>query len=143
MTEKELRRLTRSDLLEMLLSLSKENEKLKMQLEQANKQLEDRQIAIEKSGSLAEAALHLNGMFEAAQAACEQYIQNMRLRCERQDQICSQMERITQEKCNQLLARAKNEASACLAEAHQNAREQKENYAWLRELMQNDPTKQG
>ena len=34
-------------------------------------------IAIEKAGSLAEAALQLNSVFEAAQNACAQYTQNI------------------------------------------------------------------
>lgn len=77
MTEKDLKRLSRKDLLEMLLELSRENEQLR-------KQLEDRTIQIEKSGSLAEAALRLNGLFEATQAACEQYTLNIRQRMEQE-----------------------------------------------------------
>ena len=81
MTTKELKRLRRSDLLEMLLELSKENQTLRRQLAEAEKKLEDRTIMIEQSGSLAEAALRLNRIFEDAQAACEQYEQNVRQRC--------------------------------------------------------------
>lgn len=81
MTPKELRRLRRSDLMEMLLELSKENLQLRQELEEARRQLEDRTIAIAECGSLAEAALRLNGIFEAAQAACAQYEENLRLRC--------------------------------------------------------------
>lgn len=72
MTPKELRRLRRSDLMEMLLQLSKENLQLRQDLEDAHRQLEEKQIKIEEAGSLAEAALRLNGIFEAAQAACDQ-----------------------------------------------------------------------
>ena len=82
MTPKELRRLRRSDLMEMLLELSKENLQLRQELEEARQQLRDRTIAIEECGSLAEAALRLNGIFEAAQAACAQYEENLRLRCQ-------------------------------------------------------------
>ena len=85
MTAKELKRLRRSDLLEMLLELSKENQTLRKQLAEAEKKLEDRRIMIEQSGSLAEAALRLNRIFEDAQAACEQYEQNIRLRCEQME----------------------------------------------------------
>lgn len=115
MTAKELKRLSRSDLLEMLLALRKENEQLREQLELAQKQLENRRIEIEKSGSLAEAALRLNGIFEAAQAACEQYTENMRQRSEQQ-------ERETKAKCDALLEQAEKQAG---------------NYAWLTELMDN------
>ena len=82
MTQKELRRLRRSDLMEMLLELSKENLQLRQELEESNRQLRDRTIRIEEAGSLAEAALLLNGVFEAAQAACQQYEENLRMRCQ-------------------------------------------------------------
>lgn len=81
MTAKELKRLRRSDLMELLLELSKENLQLREQLQEAEKKLQDRQILIGQSGSLAEAALRLNRVFEDAQAACEQYEHNVRMRC--------------------------------------------------------------
>lgn len=86
MNAKELRRLRRSDLMEMLLQLSKENLQLRQELEEANRKLHDRQLTIESSGSLADAALRLCGVFEAAQAACALYEENIRLRCQEQDQ---------------------------------------------------------
>lgn len=104
MTAKELKRLSRSDLLEMLLALRKENDQLRTQLAQAQKQLENRRIQIDNSGSIADAALCLNGVFEAAQAACEQYIFNVR-------QKCTEMERQTQEKCVALLSQAEEQSS--------------------------------
>lgn len=82
MTAKELKRLRRSDLMEMLLELSKENAALRGQLKEAERKLQERQILIDECGSLAEAALRLNRIFEDAQAACEQYEQNVRLRCQ-------------------------------------------------------------
>ncbi len=97
MTAKELKRLRRSDLMEMLLELSKENAELRKQLQKAEHKLMDRQIAIEESGSLAEAALRLNRIFEDAQAACEQYKQNVRQRCE-------QMEATTRSRCAAMAA---------------------------------------
>ena len=57
MTEKELKRLSRSELLEMLIGQMEENEKLKIELEQAREQVNSRQIAIDRAGSIAEAAL--------------------------------------------------------------------------------------
>lgn len=81
MTPKELRRLRRSDLMEMLLQLSKENLQLHQDLEDARQQLQEKHIIIEEAGSLADAVLRLNGIFEAAQAACDQYEENIRIRC--------------------------------------------------------------
>ena len=77
MTEKELRRLSRAELLEMLLAQTEENRQLKRELQEAREALTDRKIAIEESGSMAEAALRLNGVFEAADQAVRQYLENM------------------------------------------------------------------
>ena len=78
MTEKELRRLSRMDLLEMLLEQSKEVERLQQELAEARQQLEERRIMTEEAGSIAEAALRINRVFEAAQAAADQYLENIR-----------------------------------------------------------------
>lgn len=84
MTDRELRKLSRADLLELLLKESKENEKLRMELEQAKEQLASRKIQIDTAGSIAEAALRLNGVFEAAQQAAAQYVENVRRIAEEQ-----------------------------------------------------------
>lgn len=78
MTDKELRRLSRAELLEMLLEQMEINEDLNRQLEEAEAALEERRIAIEQAGTLAEAALTLNGVFEAADRAARQYLDNIR-----------------------------------------------------------------
>ena len=78
MTEKELRRLSRMDLLEMLLEQSKEVERLQQELAEARQQLEERRIMTEEAGSIAEAALRINRVFEAAQEAADQYLENIR-----------------------------------------------------------------
>ena len=96
MDEKTLRRLSRRDLLEMLLELSKENEKLRQINEGLEARLQDRTITMLKAESLAEAALQLNGVFEAAQNACDQYIFNTQMRCRK-------MEEETRIKCGQML----------------------------------------
>ncbi|MDO5785622.1 MAG: DNA repair protein [Eubacteriales bacterium] len=78
MTDQELRKLSRADLLELLLRQSKENEQLREQLKQAQEQLASREIKIDNAGSIAEAALQLNGVFEAAEQAAAQYLENVR-----------------------------------------------------------------
>lgn len=78
MTDQELRRLSRSELLEMLVEQMKENEELKLKLKRAQMKLRNRQIAINEAGSIAEAALKLNEVFEAADKAAKQYLDNVR-----------------------------------------------------------------
>ena len=78
MTDRELRRLRRAELLEMLIAETEENARLREELAQARSALADRRILMEKSGSIAEAALRLNGIFEAADRAAQQYLQSVR-----------------------------------------------------------------
>ena len=78
MTEKELRRLSRRELLEMLITRTMENERLTEELQQARKELSDRKFIQERAGSMAEAALQLNGVFEAADRAAKQYLETIR-----------------------------------------------------------------
>jgi hypothetical protein len=78
MTEKELHKLKRAELLEMMLAQSREIEVLRARIEELETKLADREIRIRESGSIAEAALKLNGIFEAAQAAADQYLENIR-----------------------------------------------------------------
>ena len=74
MTDKELQRLRRSELLEILLAQQKQIDSLKKELAEAKEQLAERKIIMARSGSIAEAALKLNGIFEAAQKAADQYL---------------------------------------------------------------------
>ena len=64
MTEKELLKLKKSELLEIMLAQSKEIDKLRAKLAKVQAQLADRSIAIKESGSIAEASLKLNKVFE-------------------------------------------------------------------------------
>lgn len=82
MTEKELRKLNRYELLEMLLAQGKKVERLERELAEANEKLNERQRIVASSGTMAEAALRLNGVFEAADRAAEEYLDNARREAE-------------------------------------------------------------
>ena len=97
MTDKELRRLKREELLEMLISQSKEVEELRAEVSELKKKLDDRQICLDKAGSIAEASVLLNGVFEAAQAAAQQYLENIQSLSGQQEQICEEMEQEARE----------------------------------------------
>lgn len=77
-TQKDLRKLTRQELLELLLEQGKELEKLRGELKDAKDELADRSIRIHETGSIAEAAMELSGIFEAAQKAADLYLDNIR-----------------------------------------------------------------
>lgn len=107
MTEKELRGLSRVDLLELLIAETKKNQQLQQQLEEVTAKLESKELVINNAGSIAEASLQLSGIFEAAQAAGDQYLHNIRLLNQRQSELCAEMERKTRQQCDEMLAQAK------------------------------------
>lgn len=77
MTEKELKRLGRAELLELLIAQTKRAEGLERELAEANKKLENRLIVLSEAGNIARAALELNGVFDAAQAAADDYLDSV------------------------------------------------------------------
>ena len=85
MKEKDLRRLKRVELLDMLIeqgrlvdAQAEEIRKLKEEREELNRKLEDRRISLEKAGSIAEASLGIAKVFTAAQEAAKIYLENLR-----------------------------------------------------------------
>lgn len=77
MDEKQLRRLRRIDLMELLLSQAQEIESLQERVVELEDKLKRREIIVAEAGSIAEAALKLNKVFESAQAAADQYLENV------------------------------------------------------------------
>ncbi len=93
MTDKELRKLRRIDLLNILLAQSREIDQLREKLRETEAALQDKTLMIDKAGSIAEASLQLSGIFRAAELACQQYTDNIRLLSERQEALLEQQER--------------------------------------------------
>ncbi len=123
MKDKELRHLSRSELLEMLLAQVDENKKLKMQLNEMQAQLDNRQIMMNEAGSIAEAALQLNGVFEAAQNAAAQYLENIRRFSGEGDAICQRMEGRGQEKAEAIRTEADAYSHQVCSQADQYQRQ--------------------
>ena len=117
MTEKELKRLSRGELLEMLIAQMEENEKLKTELVKAREKADSRQIAIDRAGSIAEAALALNGVFDAAQAAAAQYLENIQQLSGNQEAVCQRMEASVRAKAQTICAEADAYSQKVRAEA--------------------------
>lgn len=135
MTERELRRLSRTDLLELLVAQRRENEQLRCILDQTQAQLADRTIQIDKAGSIAEASLQLSGIFNAAQDSCQYYLDNIRLLSERQSQVCQQMEQETKEKCDRMVAEAELKAQQCWENCSVKIKQLVDSFEGLQQVM--------
>ena len=73
MTDQDVKKLSRADLLELLLAQLQENQQLRAQLEETKRQLAERKIDTPVLGSLAEAASRLDAIFQAADRTAQQY----------------------------------------------------------------------
>lgn len=95
-TNRELKKLNRIELLELLLAQSKEIDRLNQEITRLNgelekqkalqqeteKRLEDRRLRLEETGSMAEAALSVFHVLEDAQKAADLYLENVRQKAE-------------------------------------------------------------
>lgn len=135
MTDRDLRKLGRNDLLELLLEQTKEIDRLRIELDTTKKQLADRKIMLDNAGSIAEASLMLNGVFAAAQDACAQYMENIQDLSQRQEEICAQMQKETKLKCDMMIANAKTEADAYWNNINKKVDELFDSYTGLRDFL--------
>ena len=108
MTHKEFKRLSRSQLIDIIYQLQlKQNE-----LEEENRKLKaevgDKRIRLREAGNIAEAALAMHNVMQSAQDAANQYLEEIRA-----------MKKETAENCNRILEKAKQEAAAIVARANQ------------------------
>ena len=99
MTEKELKKLSRAELLELLLIQTRETERLQVQLEMAQQKIRDRNLQIREAGDLAQAVMAVNGVMDAAHAAASQYLENI-----------ARMEAETKVQCEKMLEEARAKA---------------------------------
>ena len=75
MTEKELKKLNRYQLLELLVVQTERADKLQARLDEAERQLSEQNLQMATLGSIAEASLVLKGVFQAAQDAADLYLE--------------------------------------------------------------------
>ena len=105
--EKELRKMNRTELIEIIYALKKEEEEVNQKLEEAEQQLQNRTIQIAKAGSIAEAAMELNHVFASAQKAADEYLNSVRAANEEAEQYAKRIRKEAEEEA--LAIRAKTE----------------------------------
>ena len=124
MKEQDLRKLTRSELLEMLIQQGEELEALQKKMEDYELRLQNRKLQMDQAGSIAEAALKVSGVFEAAEAAASQYLENIKEHSQKQASYteearellentriqCAEMKAKTAAECEKMTQKAKKEA---------------------------------
>ena len=125
MPDRELRRMRRAELVEIILALKQTEDRLRAENAALSAQLQERQIHIENAGSIAQAALELNKVFEAAQAAADEYVASVRAANKNTDAAANALRAQAEAEAEQILAQAQTEADckAMLARTQQEIRQ--------------------
>ncbi len=132
MKDKKIKRLSRGELLEILVRQSEEIDSLKQELEKSRKIIEERKILSENAGSIAREALELNSVFEAAENAAAEYVMNVKKLYETQEAGYRQAEaegraraeklvKMTAEKCSAFQQQTRKNCEAMVEEAKREA----------------------
>lgn len=106
MTDKEFKRLSRSDLIEIIYEYQKQEEIHLAEIEELKQKLSAQEVKVKKAGSIAEAVAELNNIFETAQKTADQYLRKIYEANED-----AEMERI------RIIAEAKQEAERIISAA--------------------------
>ena len=106
MTDKEFKRLSRAQLIDIIYQLQVEIDKLNEEKQDLEKELADKRLRLSNAGNIAEAALEINDCFRSAQNAAEQYLNEIKAIREE-----------TEAERQRILAQAQAEAAAILADA--------------------------
>ena len=78
MTEKELKKLNRYQLLELLVIQTERADQLQERVDKLEAKLQEQKFKFSKLGSIAEATVHVNKVFEASQNAADMYLESAR-----------------------------------------------------------------
>ena len=106
MTDKEFKRLSRAQLIDIIYQLQLQIDKLNEEKQALASKLEDKRFRLRNVGNIAEAALEINDCFRSAQNAAEQYLNEVKAIREETD---TERQRILEE--------AKAEAEAIISYA--------------------------
>ena len=106
MTDKEFKRLSRAQLIEIIYRLQLELDKVNDEKQLLESELKDKRLRLSNAGNIADAALEINDCFRSAQNAAEQYLNEIKAIREE-----------TEAERQRILAQAQAEAEAIIAGA--------------------------
>ena len=126
MTDKEFKRLSRAQLIDIIYQLQLLNDKVNEEKQELERELADKRLRLNNAGNIAEAALEINNCFSSAQNAAEQYLNEIKTIREE-----------TEAERQRILAEAKAKAQAIIEDA-KNTRDDYDSaiQANLKEFMQ-------
>lgn len=129
MTDKEFRKLKRSDLISIIYEYQKREDEFTEQIESLKSELENKNLKIEKAGSIADAVVGLNNIFETAQKTADEYLEQVRLANEDTEkkaaEIIKNAEAEAEKKAADIIEKAKKEAEQITSKAQSKSNKRK------------------
>ena len=110
MTDKEFRKLKRSDLIAIIYEYQKKQEELVKEIGELRAQLESKNLKISKAGSIAEAVVGLDLLFETAQKTADDYIEQVRLANEEAEQKAAEIIKQAEKEAAEIVSKARDRA---------------------------------
>lgn len=108
MADKDLRFLSRKELIEIIYEFQKHEVEIQDTIEKLTNELNAQEIKLKEAGSIADAALALNGVFEAAQKAANQYVLSVKAANEVVDDQSRKIIAEAQEEANAIIQKGKD-----------------------------------
>ena len=105
--------LSKNEMMMVMHDQEQEIEKLRAEVAELQEKLDGYEIKVSESGSLAEASAKISGLFEAAQATVSTYVENMKKRDARSEEILADVEK----QAEQIISEAEEVARKRLAAA--------------------------
>ena len=91
MVEKELKKLTRRELVDIIYQMKKNEQNMQEEISSLQAALEDRRLRLSQAGSIAEAAAVMTDVFSAAQKTADLYLQEIAARKAETEAECQKM----------------------------------------------------
>ena len=105
MISKELKKLNRRELVDIIYQLKKNEEQMQEQIAALEAELQDRRIHLSVAGSIAEAATDITGIFSVAQSTADLYLREI-----------SSMKEVAQKECEKIIEEANIKVAAIMAD---------------------------
>lgn len=91
MVSKELKKLNRRELIELIYQMKKNEQQMQEQIAALQTELEEKRLRLSRAGSIAEAALAVTNVFSAAQEAADLYLQEISLMKAETERACKKI----------------------------------------------------
>ncbi|MBQ6250685.1 hypothetical protein [Ruminococcus sp.] len=112
MTDKEFRKLKRGDLIAIIYEYQKKQEELVKEIDELRAQLESKNLKISKAGSIAEAVVGLDLLFETAQKTADDYVEQIRLANEEAEKKAAGIIKQAEKEAADIISKARDKADS-------------------------------